>query len=266
MTPERLAALCARALPGERLTAEELGEVCFGDGDAVVGDENGAAAYRVARFGEHVAAWLTLVAVAPAHQNHGVGTRLVGEVAERVRAEGAAELHLGAAAPRYLWPGVDLHDTQTAAFFEGLGFGDDGVAINMAISTGYRHDPPPGVTVERDTGGAGLEVCRRAFPHWEDELSRSIAKGAAFTAFDTRGRPIGFSCHCANRAGWIGPMATDPELGHVGVGSATLAAVCADLAARGFEAGEIAWVSNLRFYGKCGANVSRVFRLGRRAL
>lgn len=266
MTPERLAALCNRALPGERLTTEELTEVCFGDGDAVLGDETGAAAYRVARLGAHVAAWLTLVAVDPAHQGRGIGTRLVTDVSDRVRAEGATELHLGAAAPRFLWPGVDLHDTQAAAFFEGLGFTDDGVAINMEISTGFRRDPPPGVTVERDTSGAALDVCRRAFPHWEDELSRSISKGTAFTAFDPGGRPIGFSCHCANRAGWIGPMATDPEVGHVGVGSATLAAVCTDLAARGFETGEIVWVSNLRFYGKCGATVSRVFRLGRRTL
>ncbi|GIU87149.1 MAG: hypothetical protein KatS3mg009_1664 [Acidimicrobiia bacterium] len=29
---------------------------------------------------------------------------------------------------------------------------------------------------------------------------------------------------------------------------------------RGHATGEIAWVSNLRFYGKCGATVSRVFR------
>lgn len=266
MTPERLAGLCSRALPAERLTTGELTTICFGDGDAVIGDEVGAAAYRVARFGEHVAAWLTLVAVDPSHQGRGLGTRLVTEVSRRVRAEGGTELHLGAAAPRYLWPGVDLHDTQSAAFFEGLGFTDDGVAVNMNISTGFRRGPPPGVTVERDTSGAGLDVCRRAYPQWEDELSRAISKGTAFTAFDDRGRAIGFSCHCANRAGWIGPMATDPEVGRVGVGSATLAAVCADLATRGYETGEIAWVSNLRFYGKCGARVGRIFRLGRLAL
>jgi predicted N-acetyltransferase YhbS len=66
-----------------------------------------------------------------------------------------------------------------------------------------------------------------------------------------------------NRAGWIGPMATDPTLQRGGVGSALLAAVCADLERRGFASGEIAWVSNLRFYGKCGARVSRVFLGGK---
>ena len=61
-------------------------------------------------------------------------------------------------------------------------------------------------------------------------------------------------------------MATAPSLQHGGVGSAVLAAVCADLARRGEPAGEISWVSNLRFYGKCGAHVSRVFQGGRLAL
>jgi ribosomal protein S18 acetylase RimI-like enzyme len=58
-------------------------------------------------------------------------------------------------------------------------------------------------------------------------------------------------------------MATDPDGQHRGIGSAVLAAVCADLQARGCPAGEISWVSNLRFYGKCGARVSRVFMGGR---
>jgi hypothetical protein len=61
-------------------------------------------------------------------------------------------------------------------------------------------------------------------------------------------------------------MATEPARQHGGVGSALLAAVCADLDAHGVTTGEIAWVSNLRFYGKCGATVSRVFQGGRLGL
>jgi predicted N-acetyltransferase YhbS len=58
-------------------------------------------------------------------------------------------------------------------------------------------------------------------------------------------------------------MATDPRRQHRGIGSAIIAALCADLAARDAPTAEIAWVSNLRFYGKCGARVSRVFLGGR---
>jgi hypothetical protein len=42
--------------------------------------------------------------------------------------------------------------------------------------------------------------------------------------------------------------------------------VCVDLEARDCATGEIAWVSNLRFYGKCGARVSRVFLGGKLGL
>jgi hypothetical protein len=61
-------------------------------------------------------------------------------------------------------------------------------------------------------------------------------------------------------------MATDPTLQHGGVGTAVVAALCADLEERGCATGEISWVSNLRFYGKCGARVSRVFLGGRKIL
>ena len=53
---------------------------------------------------------------------------------------------------------------------------------------------------------------------------------------------------------------------HGGVGSAVLSGLCADLEQRGAATGEISWVSNLRFYGKCGARVSRVFLGGRKRL
>ena len=87
----------------------------------------------------------------------------------------------------------------------------------------------------------------------------AVEHGTAFAARDADGATIGFGCHSCNRAGWIGPMATDPDAQHGGVGSAVLGAVCADLDARGHATGEIAWVSNLRFYGKCERD--RVTRL-----
>jgi predicted N-acetyltransferase YhbS len=85
-------------------------------------------------------------------------------------------------------------------------------------------------------------------------------------ARDDQGRTVGFGCHSVNRAGWIGPMATDPTWQHGGVGSAVLGELCADLASHAMPTGEVAWVSNLRFYGKCGARVSRVFLGGRKTL
>jgi GNAT superfamily N-acetyltransferase len=266
VTPDALAALCATAMPQERLTAGELTRICFGERDAVIGDEHAAAAYTMKRFGEYQAAWLLLVVVEPGAQGRGVGKALVRDVCERADAAGARDVHLANAIPRYVWPGVDVTNTRAGMLFETLGFVRELVGTNMAIPTTFRRPAPDGVIVERERGDGALDFATRAYPHWVEELSHAVATGTAFAARRDDGTTIGFSCHSVNRRGWIGPMATEPSRQHGGVGSTLLAAVCADLEERGVDTGEIAWVSNLRFYGKCGATVSRVFQGGRLTL
>lgn len=268
MTPDALAALCSAAMPEERLTVDELGYLCFGANDPggpdeIFGDARGVAVMQTQRFGEHVAAWLVLVVVHPDHQSSGLGKELVGAAIARAKEIGANDLLLASAIPRYLWPGVDTANTRAGMLLEALGFARDWVGTNMAIDTSFRRPPPPGVAVERETGPGAHEFAMRSFPHWVPELDRSVDLGTAFAARASDGRTIGFACHSVNRAGWIGPMATDPTLQHGGVGASVLAGLCEDLEHRGFTTGEISWVSNLRFYGKCGARVSRVFLGGR---
>jgi mycothiol synthase len=267
VTPDALAVLCAAAMPAERLTRDELARICFGDGDHVIGDEHAAAAYTMKRFGDYLAAWLLLVAVEPGAQGRGAGKGLVTAVCDAARADGARDVHLANAIPRYVWPGVDLTNTRAGMLFETLGFTRDLVGINMAIPSSFRRDAPDGVVVERETGDGAVGFAAREYPHWVEELSVGVTKGTAFAARrEADGETIGFACHSVNRHAWIGPMATEPARQHGGVGSALLAAVCADLDGHGVATGEIAWVSNLRFYGKCGATVSRVFQGGRLAL
>lgn len=271
--PDALAALCAAAMPHERLTPAELAHVCSnsaGDdhaiGHDVLGDRDGAAVYTLRRVGGEVRAWLLLVAVAPHRQGKGLGKDLVAAVAGSARDRGAVSLHLANAVPRYLWPGLELANTRAGMLAESAGFTPDLVAVNMAIDTGFRQDAPAGITVEREATSGALELAASQFPHWVDELTVAFDQGTAFAARDASGRTVGFGCHSCNRAGWIGPMATDRASQGAGIGGAVLAAVCADLARRGVPTGEISWVSNLRFYGKCGAVVSRVFQGGALAL
>lgn len=262
MTPADLAALCAAAMPAERLTEAELDHICFGPGDEVVGDADAAAAFTIKRFGEHVAAWLLLVAVRPELQGAGRGKALVRQAIESARARGARSMHLANAVPRYIWPGVELTNTRAGMLFETLGFERDLVGINMSVPVSFRRDPPAGVVVEQERTGGALAFAARAYPHWVDELQTAVERGTAFAARDEQGATVGFGCHSCNRSAWIGPMATDADAQHGGIGSAILAAICADLGGRGHTSGEISWVSTLRFYGKCGASVSRVFQGG----
>ena len=246
-------------MPDERLTSDELEYLCFGHNDVIVGDEEGAAVLQRQQFGEYRVGWLTLVVVHPARQGTGVGKELVGEVVRVARNERASQLLLASAVPRYLWPGVDVRNTRANMLLETCGFERDWVGTNMAMPTSYRHDPPSGVLIERETGRGARDFAQRAYAHWIPELDRAVELGTAFAARNKGGKTIGFGCHSVNRFGWVGPMATDPGLQHRGIGSALVSAICADLEGTGCPVAEVCWVSNFRFYGKCGAEVSRVF-------
>jgi GNAT superfamily N-acetyltransferase len=267
VTPDaaELATLVDAALPDEGLTAADLETCCFGPDTEILGERSAAAALTVRHVGDTAVAWLLLLAVHPDRQRHRRGRVLLDAAAHRARERGAAELHLGNAVPRYVWPGVDFRFTAALALFEAAGFEPYGAECNMAIAAAFRAEPPAGVTVERETGGGAVELSERRYPYWVDETGRAVAQGTCFAA-RIDGETLGFACHSANRAGWIGPMATDPDRQRGGVGRALLGAVCADLAGRGRAEADIAWVGPVGFYAKCGARVSRVFRTAKLTL
>jgi GNAT superfamily N-acetyltransferase len=259
LAPDGLARLVAAALPYEGLSAADLETCCYGADTVILGDEHAAAALTVKEYGDLAGAWLVLLAVHPDCQREGRARTLVADSAERARQAGAVDLHLGTAFPRYVWPGVDFRFTAALALFEATGFEPYGAACNMAIPTSFRAASPAGVAIEREAGTGAAAFASRCFPHWVDEVERGTAGGTCYAARagdDT----VGFACHSVNRAGWIGPMATDPERQHAGVGRSLLAAVCAALAADGHAEADIAWVGPIGFYTKAGATVSRVFR------
>ena len=257
--PAELARLVAAALPDEGLTVGDVETCCYGPDTEVIGDERAAAVLTVKRAGDLAAAWLVLLAVHPDQRRAGRGRALVEECAARARDAGAVDLHLGAAIPRYVWPGVDFRFTGALSLFEATGFEPYGAACNMTIPTTFRATAPPGIVIEREGGGGAVELAARAFPHWVDEVERATARGACYVARAGK-TTIGFACHSVNRRGWIGPMATDPERQRGGVGGGLLGTLCEALAADGFADGEITWVGPIGFYAKAGARVSRVFR------
>jgi GNAT superfamily N-acetyltransferase len=259
LAPDGLARLVTAALPDEGLTAADLETCCYGPDTEILGDTDAAAVLTVKGSGGLAAAWLVLLAVHPDHHHRGRGRALVAESTARARAAGAIDLHLGTAIPRYVWPGVDFRFTPALALFEAVGFEPYGAACNMSIATSFRSDSPAGVVVGREHGDGAAALASRCFPHWLDEVERAAAGGTCYAA-RAGGDTIGFACHSVNRAGWIGPMATDPERQRAGVGRSLLGAVCASLSAAGHAEADIAWVGPIGFYAKAGAVVSRVFR------
>jgi GNAT superfamily N-acetyltransferase len=265
LAPDGFASLVGAALPDEGLTVGDLQTCCYGPDTRILGDERGAAALTVKRLGDVSLAWLVLVAVHPDHRREGRGRSLVEECAARARRAGAVDLHLGNAIPRYVWPGVDFRFTAALALFEATRFEPYGAECNMAITTGFRADPPADAVIEREAADDATALAARRFPHWVDEVERGTAAGTCFAA-RADGDTIGFACHSVNRHGWIGPMATDPERQRAGVGRALLGSLCADLDRDGLRHAEIAWVGPVGFYAKAGARVSRVFRTAKLTL
>jgi GNAT superfamily N-acetyltransferase len=259
--------LTEAALPAERLSADELLACCWDDPGVVLGcdDGSGAVSAVVRSFGERHLGWIKLVVVDPEAQRQGVGSRLVAEAESWAYDHGAASVQLANAAPFYLWPGVDTEMLGMLCLAEAAGYQVTGSELNMALPVTFRATPPEGISLRRVLDEAHLAAVEsfvgRHWPSWLSELDRAAEQGCCHAAWDeAAGVPVGFACHSVNRAGWVGPMGTDPGRRTRGTGLALLSELCRDLMVARFEMAEISWVGPVRFYAKAGASVSRSFR------
>jgi GNAT superfamily N-acetyltransferase len=256
-----LVALTDAALTSERLTGDELRRCLWDDPDdaVVLGDAGVGAVAAVVR---HSVGYLRLLVVTPDHQRAGFGRELL-EAAERwLRERGVTRIQAGAEAPFYLWPGVPVEATAALALLESAGYDDAGAAFDMTCATDLHIDPPTGVEVRLvDDPGPVRTLVDREWPWWWDEVARAIALGTCVGAYAADGTVLGFGCHSVNRAGWLGPIGTDPAAGRGGIGGAVMSGLCAEMRARGHADTEICWIGPIGFYAKaCGARISRVFQ------
>lgn len=266
----QLAELVDAALAAEGLTEDELIACLWEDPDGGVtlaAPRGEAAVSLVVRdSGDRRLAYYKLLVVRPDVHRRGLGRELVAAAEEWTVAQGATDLIVGASAPFYFWPGVDFQALGALCLFEASGYRPLGAEFNMACPTTFRAPAPEGVTVERVLDDAAVVAttafCTANFPNWVPELDRGIEGGGGFRAVDdATAETVGFACHSVNRLGWIGPMGTDPNSRHRGVGASLLAALCRDIHAAGRPSAEVAWVGPAGFYANtAGATVSRVFR------
>ncbi|MEY2570286.1 MAG: hypothetical protein QOE63_636, partial [Acidimicrobiaceae bacterium] len=233
----------------------------------VLASPDGAGAISVTA-GQHGVGFIKLLVVHPDARRRGSGRALLDAAHEWLQREhGCTAIVAGAAAPFYLWPGVDVAHTGMLCLLEAAGYHVTGGEVNMRCSTSFRAAAPTGVVVQRalddDVVERVVALVRREWPWWEAELQRAIEHGCCHVALtdDDERAALGFACHSVNRAGWIGPMGTDPKQQHGRVGSALLGQLCRDLMIADISDAEIAWVGPVSFYAKAaGATVSRSFR------
>jgi GNAT superfamily N-acetyltransferase len=260
------------ALPGERLTADEILACCFDDPGVVLGlgDGSGVVSAVVRVLGEHRVGWVRLLAVAPDARRRGHGRALLAAAEQWAFDHGADEMQLGGSAPFYFWPAVPGDALEMLCLLEAARYDPTGGELNMTIPTTFRAPTPDGVVLRRVVDDAEADAVvaftGALWPWWVAELQRGIEQGGCHAAFDEHDRAVlGFACHSVNRAAWVGPMGTAADRRGRGVGHALLGALCTDLMTANFRDAEISWVGPVRFYAKAGARVSRMFRSYRKA-
>jgi len=258
-----------RAQPQEPLSPSEVGRILAADPGLVLvtPDRSGvlAATLRSSTSGRR--GHVRLIAVDDARRRQGVASQLLDAAIDWMVRQGATSLRWGAEAPWYLWPGIDAAWDAALALAAHRGARQTGEAVNLCLTTDFHIEPPAGVTIERltsaahhaDMVAAARELVGRNWPPWLVEFDLAVESGTLFVAF-AGSEPLAFMAHSTLRHGWLGPMGTDPEHQSRGVGAATMSAACADLAQRGVDTAQIAWVGPVSYFTRLGARPCRTFR------
>jgi GNAT superfamily N-acetyltransferase len=264
-----VASLWNRTRPDEPLSVEELNIVLCDDGGQILGDDDGTACIAFAQGTGEAAdrGNIRLLVVAPERQRHGVGQRLLAAAERSLHGNGVRRVRLAAGVPRYLWPGIDVTNAPARRLAHGAGYRVVDSAVNMALPTSMELPTsieahvPRGVALrpltQADSSALGALMSDH-WPIWSTECALALEHGRVFGAW-FGGALVGFAAHSAMRRGWISPMGIIPEAAGQGIGSALLAAVCADLARAGFDVATIAWVGPTDFFAHHGAKVSHRF-------
>ncbi len=200
--------------------------------------------------------WVKFLAVHPRAQRRGVGSLMLRNAESFCRENGAKTIDVGNSAPFFVVPGVDVRVTEAVCLFQQRGYRRAGDAVNQSVRLSYLPEP----ILETHTATTAdlariLPWLTEHFPHWIPEVSRAVDLGTCVVHSD-----LGFACYDVNRDGWFGPMATRPDVGTKGVGTATLLAVLHRMRAHGYEHADIVWSGPLLFYLKAvNARINRVF-------
>lgn len=261
----QIAAFTRVACPYDLLTTTSVQRSIFADPDpqlAVAVYDGGldAAGVGVVR-GRH--GYVKFLAVHPVVRRTGIASHLLDTIEVFCRNHGATSIDVGTSAPYYVVPGIDVRLMEAAVLLRRSGYERTEEAVNLSVPLRDLADPPLPVT---PAGRPELQAVRpwvtEHFPHWINELERSVALGTCVVH-----RDLGFACWDVNRQGWFGPIATVPDAGRGGIGTSTLLGALHAMKARGYERADIAWATAHEFYAKAvGARIGRVFWSYRKAL
>lgn len=218
--------------------------------------------------------YVKLLAVAPAWQRRGIGSRLLSEVEARLARAGATTIRVFGDAPSYLRPGVDFRLTPLVCCLLGRGYRWVRNAVNMRVelaqadldtAAAEARLRAQGILVRRlapaDAPAFEQYLGREWHWRWQVEALRTLRRHpvAAHIALHA-GEIAGFACHSVAGPGQFGPMGTRPALRGRGIGAVLLRRCLVDLRDAGHATADIQWVGPIGFYARhAGAQLSQCF-------
>ena len=259
-----IAALCARAT-SDSLSIEELQDALFApEQPAIVrGDPAIGVVATVEGDGNF---YIRLLVVDPAARGRGEGHRLIEAAHADARTGGHVSITVGADAPYFLWPGVPTTELALCCLLERHHYARAETNFDMTIDLATLPNDPGGHAVataaDRDDIRAFADT---HWPWWKAEVLRALDKGNLMIARDGEG----IAAFCAfevNRRGFLGPVASRPDLIGKGAGRAPLVGALHELKARGRSSIEVVWVGPIVPYARLGGRVSSTYFVYRKAL
>jgi mycothiol synthase len=248
--------LCAVGL-ADAPTADDLAASLFNPGWPVTvrGDpEQGVVASCVREGGGA----LRLLVVHPSARGRGLGRALLH--AAEADLDDATSITVGADAPDYLFPGVEVTQTAMLCLLERSRYVRCEANFNMVVDLERLPPPDPAARVAAADDADEVDAwVRQHWSMWREEMLRCLARGRLMVAHDAGGL-VACCCWDGARTGWVGPVAVRPSVIGQGRGRGVLVGALHRLRAGGRRAAEIGWVGPIAPYAKTvGARIHRVF-------
>lgn len=238
----------------------------------------------------HPSASIQLIMVHPAHQRKGIASALLAHGEQKLRSLGVTDIHAGAGAAAYYWPGVPENLPAAVHLFEKHGWSFHERSFDLVAdltrspvpSDAHWNDDIRISTASADDIEDVLAFERDYFPEWYSYFEQTAARSAFNDILVARDRdsvtcaavllfgPAGDSAEhslkwrtlLGPRMGGFGAIGVRPDRRGRGIGLTLARRATAMLKARGVQHSYLGWTWLTDWYGRLGYEVWRSYRMG----